>query len=110
MAAATRPAFRHLRVGNPQVSSAPKCTGSREAMMNPGQLNALAGGADSGEYVLWAGSPWHRCWSGRRKGGSAMRKVMESLMLLLARIRKVITGQRWGSQDAAEPGSLRSAR
>src|SRR5215510_2406258 len=57
MAAATRPAFRHLRVGDPQVSSAPKCAGSREAMMNPGQLNALAGGADSGGYVSVGGIP-----------------------------------------------------
>src|SRR5262247_232409 len=57
MAAATRPAFRHLRVGNPQVSSAPNVPGSREAMMNPAQLNALAGGADSGGYVSVGGIP-----------------------------------------------------
>ena len=57
MAAATRPAFRHLRVGNPQVSSAPKCTGSREAMMNPGQLNALAGGADFGRVRFCGRDP-----------------------------------------------------
>src|SRR5215467_14339690 len=55
-------------------------------------------------------APWHGCWSANRKGGSAMRKVMESLMLLLARIRKVITRTTIGSQDAAEPSSLRSVR
>ena len=35
MAAAARPAFSHLRVGNPQVRSTRQCAGSSEATMNP---------------------------------------------------------------------------
>ena len=57
MAAAARPAFCHPRVGNPQVSSTPQCAGSREAMMNPGQLDALAGGADVGRVRLCGRDP-----------------------------------------------------
>jgi len=67
--------------------------GSHDAPGAGSLMPSLAVQIRAGTF-LWAGSPWHRCWSGRRKGGSAMRKVMESLMLLLARIRKVITGQR----------------
>jgi len=63
-------------------------------MMDPGQLDALAGGANVRRLRFCGGVPWYRWWSVRRKGGSAMRKVMEFLMLLVARIRKVITSQR----------------
>src|SRR5215467_489817 len=48
------------------------------------------------------GSPWHGCWSAHCKGGSAMRKVMESLMLFLARIRKVIRTREHLTLDEVE--------
>ena len=89
-----RPAFCRLRVGNSQVSSASpmrRLVGSHD---EPVSLMPSLAVQTSGGCVYVDGSPWHGCWSTHRKGGSAMRKVMESLMLLLARIRKVITGQR----------------
>jgi hypothetical protein len=48
----------------------------------------------SGGYVSVGGVPLAPLlvWAPQRRFG--MSKVMESLMLLLARIRKVITGQR----------------
>ncbi len=49
----------------------------------------------AGGRVVWAWSAWHRCWSiARCKGGAAMKRLMESWMLLLARLQRLITGQR----------------
>jgi hypothetical protein len=60
------------------------------------QLDTLIDGAEAEPTRLCArGPPLALRWSiARCKGGSAMRKLKESLLLVLARLRRIITGPR----------------
>lgn len=64
--------------------------------MHAGQLDALVGDADGGWVRLRARGPPGTVAGVLlgAKGGPAMRKLMEFLELLLARLRRLITGQR----------------
>src|SRR5215510_1298630 len=79
-------------------------------MMNPAQLNALAGGADSGGYVSVGGIPLAPLlvWAPQRRFGH--EKGHGVLDVASGQDTKGHHETTIGSQDAAEPDSLRSVR